>query len=62
MNTPARGSLLGIEHLETKEILGLLKLARRMNPQKPRPLLRGKRILITGGRHWARQCCGRAVS
>ncbi|HXX01299.1 MAG TPA: hypothetical protein VEJ00_08810, partial [Candidatus Acidoferrales bacterium] len=43
---PARGSLLGIEHLEAKEILGLLKLARRMNPQKPRPLLRGKRIVL----------------
>ena len=46
MNIPARGSLLGIEHLETKEILGLLKLARRMNPQKARPLLRGKRIAL----------------
>ena len=41
MNTPARGSLLGIEHLETKEILRLLQLARRMNPQKARPLLLG---------------------
>jgi aspartate carbamoyltransferase catalytic subunit len=46
MNTPARGSLLGIEHLDTKEILGLLKLARRMNPQKARPLLRGKRLVL----------------
>jgi aspartate carbamoyltransferase catalytic subunit len=46
MNTPARGSLLGIEHLETKEIMGLLQLARRMNPQKARPLLRGKRIVL----------------
>jgi aspartate carbamoyltransferase catalytic subunit len=46
MNTPARGSLLGIEHLEPKEILGLLKLARRMNPLKARPLLRGKRIVL----------------
>jgi aspartate carbamoyltransferase catalytic subunit len=46
MNTPARGSLLGIEHLETKEILRLLQLARRMNPQKARPLLRGKRIVL----------------
>src|SRR5579871_5865916 len=43
---PARGSLLGIEHLETKEIHGLLNLARRMNPQKPRPLLRAKRIVL----------------
>ena len=46
MNTPARGSLLGIEHLEDKEILGLLKLARRMNPLKARPLLRNKRIVL----------------
>jgi aspartate carbamoyltransferase catalytic subunit len=46
MNTPARGSLLGIEHLEAKEILGLLQLARRMNPLKARPLLRGKRIVL----------------
>src|SRR6202051_85332 len=46
MNKPARGSLLGIEHLDAKEILGLLKLARRMNPQKARPLLRGKRIAL----------------
>jgi aspartate carbamoyltransferase catalytic subunit len=46
MNTPARGSLLGIERLEANEILGLLKLARRMNPLKPRPLLRGKRIVL----------------
>ena len=45
-NQPARGSLLGIEHLEAKEILGLLQLARRMNPQKARPLLRGKRIVL----------------
>ncbi len=46
MNKPARGSLLGIEHLEDKEILGLLKLARRMNPLKARPLLRNKRIIL----------------
>jgi aspartate carbamoyltransferase catalytic subunit len=46
MNKPARGSLLGIEHLDTKEIVGLLSLARRMNPQKPRPLLRGKRVVL----------------
>ena len=45
-NMPARGSLLGIEHLDAKEIVGLLKLARRMNPLKPRPLLRGKRIVL----------------
>jgi aspartate carbamoyltransferase catalytic subunit len=46
MNKPAPGSLLGIEHLDAKEILGLLKLARRMNPLKARPLLRGKRIVL----------------
>jgi aspartate carbamoyltransferase catalytic subunit len=46
MNKPARGSLLGIEHLDTSEIIGLLKLARRMNPQKPRPLFRGKRVVL----------------
>jgi aspartate carbamoyltransferase catalytic subunit len=46
MTTPARGSLLGIEHLETKEILSLLQLARRMNPQKARPRLRGKRVVL----------------
>jgi len=46
MNKPARGSLLGIEHLDAKDILGLLKLARRMNPLKARPLLRGKRIVL----------------
>jgi aspartate carbamoyltransferase catalytic subunit len=46
MKTPTRGSLLGIEHLDTREILALLKLARRMNPQKARPLLRGKRIAL----------------
>jgi aspartate carbamoyltransferase catalytic subunit len=46
MNKVTRGSLLDIEHLEAAEILGLLKLARRMNPLKPRPLLRGKRVLL----------------
>ena len=46
MKQAARGSLLGIEHLDTKDILGLLKLARRMNPLKARPLLRGKRIVL----------------
>ena len=42
----ARGSLLGIEHLEAAEILKILKFARRMNPAKPRPLLKGKRIVL----------------
>jgi aspartate carbamoyltransferase catalytic subunit len=46
MQKAARGSLLGIEHLAATEILSLLKLARRMNPLKPRPLLRGKRVIL----------------
>src|SRR5260370_10532146 len=46
MNKSARGSLLGIEYLEAKDILALLKLARRMNPLKARPLLRNKRIVL----------------
>jgi aspartate carbamoyltransferase catalytic subunit len=41
-----RGSLLGIEHLEAAEILKILKFARRMNPEKSRPLLKGKRIVL----------------
>jgi aspartate carbamoyltransferase catalytic subunit len=44
--TAARGSLLGIEHLEAAEILKILKVARRMNPEKPRPLLKGKRVVL----------------
>jgi aspartate carbamoyltransferase catalytic subunit len=46
MNNPVRGSLLDIEHLDAAEILSLLQLARRMNPLKARPLLRGKRVLL----------------
>ncbi|HWZ83504.1 MAG TPA: aspartate carbamoyltransferase catalytic subunit [Terriglobales bacterium] len=41
-----RGSLLGIEHLEAAEILKILKFARRMNPEKPRPLLKGRRVVL----------------
>jgi aspartate carbamoyltransferase catalytic subunit len=43
---PAPGSLLGIEHLDASEILKLLRFARRMTPAKPRPLLKGKRVLL----------------
>src|SRR5438874_1751754 len=39
----ARGSLLGIEGLSVAEITKLLQLARKMNP---RPLLRGKKVLL----------------
>ena len=46
MNKVARGSLLGIERLDAGEILKILQLARRMNPQKPRALLRGKRVVL----------------
>ena len=42
----ARGSLLGIEHLATPEIENLLRLTRRMNSARPRPLLRGKRVIL----------------
>ena len=42
----ARGSLLGIEQLDAAEILKILKFARRMNPDKPRPLLKGKRVVL----------------
>ena len=42
----ARGSLLGIEHLSAADINGILQLARKMNPAKPRPILRGKRVLL----------------
>ncbi len=42
----ASNSLLGTEHLDAAEITFLLKAARRMDPQKARPLLRGKRILL----------------
>jgi aspartate carbamoyltransferase catalytic subunit len=46
MTKVPRGSLLDIEHFDAAEIAALLKLARRMNPLKPRPLLRGKRVLL----------------
>src|SRR5215467_13384267 len=46
MDKVVRGSLLGVEHLEAPSILRLLTLAKQMNPLKPRPLLRGKRVLL----------------
>src|SRR6202047_851978 len=46
MTKAARGSLLDIETLEATDILAMLQLARRMNPRKPRPWLRGKRVLL----------------
>ncbi|HEX8816907.1 MAG TPA: aspartate carbamoyltransferase catalytic subunit [Terriglobales bacterium] len=44
--TPHRGSVLGIEHMPASEITGLLTLARMMSPAKPRPLLKGKKVLL----------------
>jgi aspartate carbamoyltransferase catalytic subunit len=44
MTACARGSLLGIEHLQLEEISSLLQLARRMQHGHPRPLLRGKTV------------------
>ena len=41
-----RRSLLEIASLTAKEITLLLRLARRMNPAKPRPLLRKKRVML----------------
>src|ERR1700730_10973473 len=46
MNKAAHGSLLSIEQLGAEDILGLLKLAQRMSPLRPRTLLRGKRVLL----------------
>src|SRR5919204_75751 len=42
MSTFPRGSLLGIEQLQTEEIEGLLRLARRMQRPRIPSLLRGK--------------------
>src|ERR1041384_831460 len=42
----ARGSLLGIEHLSASGIMSILQRAKRMNPRKTRPLLRGKKVLL----------------
>src|SRR5256885_11949179 len=41
-----RRSLLDLEHLSTDEITGLLRLARRMQSGRTRPLLRNHRIAL----------------
>ena len=46
MNQPARGSLLGLESLTTKEIISILKDARKMRRGKTKPVLRGKRVIL----------------
>lgn len=46
MSRTNRRSLLGTESLSPEEIQGLLRLARRMQSSKPRPLLRDKRVVL----------------
>jgi aspartate carbamoyltransferase catalytic subunit len=46
MTRVAPGSLLDIERLDVTEMAALLKHARRMNPVQPKPVLRGKRVLL----------------
>lgn len=41
-----RGSLLGIETLEVPEIEAILRLARKLNVNRPQPLLRNRRIAL----------------
>src|SRR5215467_15875049 len=43
---PRTRSLLELEHLPADEINSLLRLARRMQSGRPRPLLKGKRIAL----------------
>src|SRR6266581_566400 len=45
MTKPAR-SLLGIEELQADDVLDVLRLARRMHPQRSRPLLRDRRVAL----------------
>jgi aspartate carbamoyltransferase catalytic subunit len=42
----ARSSLLGIEPLDRASLTSLLTLAKRMNPRRPRPLLKGKHVVL----------------
>lgn len=44
--TASRGSFLGIEHLSTDAITSLLKLAKRMEPRRARPILRGRIVAL----------------
>jgi aspartate carbamoyltransferase catalytic subunit len=43
---PKLGSLLSINQLTTEQIEGILRLARRMNPDRPSRLLHGKRVVL----------------
>ena len=40
------GSLLSIDQLTTEQIESILALARRMDPNRPSQLLRGKRVVL----------------
>lgn len=46
MKKNARGSLLAIEPLSPKQITEYLTVARRMNPTRPKPLLKNKRVAL----------------
>ena len=39
-------SLLGIEPLDSRQILAILNLAKRMDPKRPRVTLRGRRVAL----------------
>lgn len=43
---PKLGSLLSINQLTTEQIESILRLARRMDPNRPSQLLRGKRVVL----------------
>ena len=43
---PQLGSLLSINQLTTEQIEAILRLARRMNPDRPSKLLHGKRVVL----------------
>ena len=46
MSPTARNSLLGIEPLAARDIEELLRLARKFNVAKPRPVLRDRRVAL----------------
>ncbi len=46
MQTKDRWSLLGIEHLPTEDIVSILRLARRFQRSKPKPLFKERRIAL----------------
>ena len=46
MKKNARGSLLAIEPLTQAQITVYLKMARRMDPTRPKPFLKNKRVVL----------------